>query len=263
MRGPEKSENNHVVKLMTAVRPIIEALGVQEGESGERRMKRETPHSAAGCPGLQFEWHRAGGLPTAGNADGPLPWKPPDDTPSEPVLAVGESDGLVYLTFDDGSGTFTRRDRFEPGGFALMVRRRHFTPVLAMLSDRDDVLINALPSLPFSVLRLKDSLAVGSPGHRFYVTARFTPYIGPPTPDMIGKRCPLCKIPIQAAEAGQPETRVVTCRCGAVFHAETAESHPGVPEEDRLDCFSKASLCPCCQSVLSSDEVLVWDPTTI
>ncbi|MFZ1936215.1 MAG: hypothetical protein WCB27_16185 [Thermoguttaceae bacterium] len=225
-------------------------------------MKREEDRSKA-RPGLRFELHRAGGPPAANEANSPLPWRPCGAAPCEPALTLGEEDGLVWVGFDQDTGDFTRRDQFEQGCFGLKVCRRHFASGLAVLAGRSDVLVNALPGLSFSVLKLRDSLVVGSPGHFYYVTARFTPYIGPPTPEMIGKRCPVCKIPIQAAEDGQPDTRVITCRCGAVLHWETPESHPDVPEEDRLGCLAKATLCPCCQHELSSQEVLVWDPATI
>ena len=225
-------------------------------------MKREEDRSKA-RPGLRFRIAPRRRPAGRERSEQPVALEALRRRAVQPALTLGEEDGLVWVGFDQDTGDFTRRDQFEQGCFGLKVCRRHFASGLAVLAGRSDVLVNALPGLSFSVLKLRDSLVVGSPGHFYYVTARFTPYIGPPTPEMIGKRCPVCKIPIQAAEDGQPDTRVITCRCGAVLHWETPESHPDVPEEDRLGCLAKATLCPCCQHELSSQEVLVWDPATI
>ena len=74
---------------------------------------------------------------------------------------------------------------------------------------------------------------------------------------MIGMKCPFCKIAITA------DARVATCRCGVVYHDETAESHPEIPEQDRLNCLSKVRACLSCSRTVTLEESLVWDPGTL
>ncbi len=212
-------------------------------------------------PGLKFELFRASSLP-AGNEQGepPLPWQPGESHRLPTALALGQQDGARWFKLDSDGGVFVPVDGPCLDGLGFQVLPGRPAAALAMFTERDDVLVNALPALRFSVLKPKDTLTLGSPGHFFYVTLRFTPYIGPPPAEILGRRCPVCKIPIQAGGAGQPETRVITCRCGSTLHWETPQSHPGVPESELLNCAERSQSCPSCQHELSNHEVLLWDP---
>jgi len=94
-----------------------------------------------------------------------------------------------------------------------------------------------------------------SPGVHTYVTQRIRPHVGPPLPSMIGQKCPFCRIPIDK------DTSVVSCRCGVVYHKETAESHGHVEAADRLNCFEKVRACLSCNRPVTLNESLVWDPS--
>lgn len=135
--------------------------------------------------------------------------------------------------------------------------QRRFGPALAMIPRESHVLVNGVPSLSVHVLSARDSLVL-APGIHTYVTQRVRPYLGPPTEEMLKQkqRCPCCRIPLDK------ETQVVTCRCGVAYHRESAESHPDVAEEDRLNCFEQIRVCLSCKRPLSLKESLVWDPST-
>jgi hypothetical protein len=164
----------------------------------------------------------------------------------------------VRLSGPDASGRFTPIPAREPGALGFQVVRRQFSALLALRSLRDDLLINGLPALRFSVLTSQDSIFLAGPRRMFYVTERFFPRIGPPTEQSVGRdRCAHCR---NVLEAG---TRTVNCYCGALYHWETAESHPHLKAEDRLDCLERRKVCASCQRELTTKEYLVWDPVMI
>ncbi|MFV1965913.1 MAG: hypothetical protein ACC628_10850, partial [Pirellulaceae bacterium] len=103
-------------------------------------------------------------------------------------------------------------------------------------------------------LGTRDSVRLGA-CELYYVTQRITPHVGQPTEDIIGQKCPVCAIEIDK------NTSVVTCRCSAVYHDETVDSHPDVDEQDRLNCFEKIKTCLSCGREVTSEEYLEWDPT--
>jgi hypothetical protein len=139
-------------------------------------------------------------------------------------------------------------------GFTLVQRR--LGPALGMVSRSPGVLVNAVPANGFAVLAPRDSLVL-LPGTLTYVTERFEPHVGPPLAEHLGQRCPYDKIEITK------DTRVVTCRCGCVYHFETSESHPDLQEEDRLNCLAKVRLCLSCNRPLTLEPVLVWNPAEL
>src|SRR5205823_5172789 len=79
----------------------------------------------------------------------------------------------------------------------------------------------------------------------------------PPAGELVGKQCPFCRIPADTT------TRVVTCRCGVLYHHETAESHPHVSEGERLKCFEMIRACLSCGRPVTAHDYLVWDPASL
>jgi len=92
----------------------------------------------------------------------------------------------------------------------------------------------------------------------FYVNEYFRPYVGPPPEEVMrDKRCPHCCDRFESA------TRVISCFCGDFYHFETAESHPHIAEEDRLDCMQRARICNRCRHELTTEGYRVWDPVSL
>jgi hypothetical protein len=131
--------------------------------------------------------------------------------------------------------------------FSARVVPRNFGLALAVLSGGGGLLINGFPALRFSLLGARCSLAVPGANAMLYVAEKIAPYVGPPPPEILGKDCPICKVPFDVL------TRVGGCRCGQFYHFETAESHPHVREEDLLRCFQQTGVCHC-RGVLTAAE---------
>lgn len=204
----------------------------------------------------QYELHAAGlGLDDVANLDS-FPWQHDEQPDVDPPFAVRGADGTVWARLNGESGMLERMDGPADAEFAFRVLKRRFSTDMAMLTRRHDVLVNGLPALKLSLLGTKDSVRL-APGRMFYVTERVNPYVGMATEEHVGKKCPFCRMPITA------DTYVATCRCGAVYHNETGESHPDLSEEDRLDCVSKVQTCLACGHELKLSEHLLWDPESL
>ena len=185
-----------------------------------------------------------------------LPWQEGQGTAWHLPLAIAEGDGDVFVAADSATGELARVEHEGDAHAAFRVVRRRLGASLAMLPARDGVTVNGLPSLPLAILSPRD-LVVLAPGCHSYVTERVRLHVGSPTPEMLGKKCPYCRVPIDK------DTRVVSHRCGAVYHHETAESHPNVADDDRLKCFSEIRACVSCNRPVTLEEFLVWDPATL
>jgi hypothetical protein len=165
-------------------------------------------------------------------------------------------DRLVWAVVEKQGGGLRRTDDAEGADLALQVVERRFMSHLVVIPLRTSLLVNGLPALGFSALLPRDSLLV-SPGAMFQVTERVQPYGGPPQLEMLGQKCPCCQLPIEA------ETVCVTCKCGAIYHDESEQSHPDLTADDRLNCFSKLKNCLACKRELTRQPYLVWDPAEV
>lgn len=204
---------------------------------------------------VRFEIHSAGGCQDQGDNE-QLPWRamaPPDPPPP---FTVTESDGLVWATLDPSSGQLERVESREQATLSLRVARRKLNAELVLIALREPVLVNGIPAPPLMVLAIGDSVVLG-PGRLAHITERVVPFVGRPAGELIGRKCAHCRIPASA------ETRVVTHRCGALYHCETAESHPEVSEGDRLNCYEKVSACLSCKRELTQQPYLAWDPRSL
>jgi hypothetical protein len=188
-----------------------------------------------------------------------LPWQ---DEPhrSESVLefVTDESnpDETIWVGVDKKTNCPCRVSGEQDRVASFAVINRRLGPALCMTSHRPGLLVNAIPALDMTVLLPRDSVVI-APGIHSYVTERIVPHVGAPSQAMIGKKCPFCRIPVTN------ETHVVTCRCGVIYHHETEESHGAIDEKDRLNCFSKVSVCLSCNRPVTLGEYLVWDPETL
>lgn len=204
----------------------------------------------------QFELHYAGaGLDEAEDAVS-FPWEQQQKPESKAAFTIQGNDGTVWAALKEKTGQLKRVDSPNEADFGFCVLKRRFSTDLAMLTRRHDVLVNSLPAMKLTMLGTKDSLRLAA-GQMFYVTERVNPYIGKATAEHVGKKCPFCRMPITE------DTHVATCRCGAVYHHETADSHPDLTDEDRLDCVDKVQTCLACGHELKLEEHLLWDPAEL
>jgi hypothetical protein len=196
-----------------------------------------------------FELH----LAPLGAANAELPWHEEPPAARGDAMRILESDGVVWVRVDAPQRRLVRVAESCEAVAGFRVARRKLGAELGMLAPRADVRVNGLPALRFTMLAPKDSVLLES-GYLTYVTERFRPYVGTPPRECIGKKCSFCRIP--ATES----TRIVTCRCGVFYHSESVESHPDVPDDDRLKCLDRIKKCLSCGRTVSLDEYLVWDP---
>lgn len=124
---------------------------------------------------------------------------------------------------------------------------------VAMTTYRPDVYVNSVPALRLSVLTVKDCVRF-RPGIHAFLTQRIRPYVGKPPKSILGDQCPYCRIPFNDA------TQVAFHECNVAYHHETEQSHPDLPETERLACFTRLKHCLSCQHEMRLDERLVWDP---
>jgi hypothetical protein len=185
-----------------------------------------------------------------------LPWHDGQPASRPPVFRLESKPNPVWLDFDAEIAALLPVQDSNQAALGLKVVRRKLGVDLALVARRPWILVNGLPALPLCVVGARDSILL-APGWLGYVTERVQPHVGIPLAEHLGMKCPFCRIPVA------PGTRIVTCRCGAPYHHETAESHETTGANDRLTCFTKVSACLACGRALSLMEHLVWDPATL
>ncbi len=183
-----------------------------------------------------------------------LPWHETGESAESSAvpLVVGKDDGLVGAKVDDPSRQVVKVSCAEQADVGLQLLVAGKKKYLGLLPLRPGILVNAVPALSFSALTTRDNFLL--PGCIAYVTRRMQPIVGSPPQELLGRECIFCGIPVEKG------TRVVVCHCGQGVHYETADSHPGVAEEDRLCCFDQVKNCLACSRTLALEPYLLWDP---
>lgn len=204
----------------------------------------------------RFELHSVGDDGVAAPDIAAAPWADSAPAASKVELALSAAEGLVWARIDPLPGGLVRTERSEEAVAGFRVVRRRLGAALAMVVQRERVLVNGAPALPLAVLAVKDSVLM-APGRHFFVTQRLKAFVGPPPAHALKKPCPFCHIPITE------DTRIYLCPCGSAYHYETADSHHQVEESERLNCFSKIEKCQSCLRRLTLDEFLEWDPASM
>ncbi len=123
------------------------------------------------------------------------------------------------------------------------------TPQLLLLSPAGArVRVNGQPAPRVALLGVKDQVQIGG-GPALHVTAYHAARVGPTPEGLLGKECPVCRVPL----AG---TTVYVCPgCGAALHCEGEEKGP-----DRLECARLSSECPACRAPVVMQEGWAYLP---
>jgi hypothetical protein len=185
-----------------------------------------------------------------------LPHQPNRPAEFRPPFVVHREQRVVLAKLDYPSGTLCNVQDAKDADVALQIADRRFMSHLVVIPLGRSLLVNGVPALKFSALSPRDSLLF-SPGALFYVTERIEPHVGPPLPHMLGQKCPCCQLPMEQSSV------CVSCKCGLIYHHETETSHPDLPADDRLNCFSKLKNCLACKRELTQEPYLAWDPSEV
>jgi len=172
--------------------------------------------------------------------------------PAVTALSLGLEEGMVWTRINEEEGTLERTSSADQALAGFCVVSRRISLDLVMVA-RSGSAVNGLPALGLTVLGPKDSILLDS-DHFFWVTQRVRPHVGFPEPEMMGGTCASCTGSIG------PKSYVVTCYCGAIFHAAASEDIPREPAGESLDCLDKLSVCLRCGRVILRHEHLLWDP---
>lgn len=177
---------------------------------------------------------------------------PPRDAEALPNLVC--SDGALALDVatlccDDPQLAPVQPDAAEQAGvlrFETLQSERG--DALLMITPHGlDTRVNGLPAPRVAILEVADQIQVAD--GVLHVTRFRTACVGPPAPEHLGRKCPICSVEIAA------DTRVAQHECGAVLHAEEPGSKP---EADLLQCAS--FVCTNCDKPVSITTGFTYTP---
>ena len=94
--------------------------------------------------------------------------------------------------------------------------------------------VNDRPSPRLAVLGVGDQLQVGETV--LHVTRYNEFSVGPPTPELLGRRCGVCRVPFDES------TQVYVHDCGTPMHLDPKSK----PADERLECAALGA-CPNCE----------------
>lgn len=196
---------------------------------------------------ILYELHPASLVSREPSENGGLSWQPERESRRGPPIRITGKEEFFWARMNSELGTLEPVQEPDDATLGFRTVSRRISMDLVMVTTEDHVLVNGVPALRLAVLGPRDSVMLGT-NRMFYVTQRVKPHVGPPTEEMLGEKCPFCRIPFDA------KTTVVTCSCKTAYHNEPPT------KKGALECFRKMNNCLECRKELSLDEYLVWDP---
>lgn len=132
----------------------------------------------------------------------------------------------------------------------LEVLSRAQQPQLLLVTNgKSPLRVNGQPVPRVALLGVKDQIQLPS-DHILHVTVYHRLSVGAPPAELIGKECPLCRVPFTA------DTTVYRCpNCSSALHYEGAEKG-----DARLECVLLCSECPTCKTAVVLKEGYVYTP---
>jgi hypothetical protein len=119
--------------------------------------------------------------------------------------------------------------------------------LLAIFRAHSDPHVNGAPAPRVAVLSPGDFFQ-WAPGFGGFRVALFSkPQVGPPPSAVLGKPCPVCRVPFAATAT------CVSCLCGVVLHCEP-------DEKEGLQCAQLRRECPVCKRPVVLTEGYVYPP---
>ena len=128
-----------------------------------------------------------------------------------------------------------------------ILNQRRQLRLLASFSEQVFPSVNGEPAPRRVVLAAGDYFNWAPGGGGFHVVLFNKPQIGPPSASVLGKPCPVCRVPFIVA------TRSVACLCGVVLHCEE-------DAKDGLQCAQLRRECPACKRPIVLTEGYVSPP---
>lgn len=123
--------------------------------------------------------------------------------------------------------------------------KRH-PQLFVLVPSHADARINGQPAPRLALLKEKDVFTCGR--HVIlHVTLYHHASLGSPRPELIGKECPVCRVPFTA------ETTVFACSCGAALHHEASDPQG-------LKCATMRGDCPSCGRPIVLEAGYTWQP---
>ncbi|NOX56213.1 MAG: hypothetical protein GXP27_17575 [Planctomycetes bacterium] len=185
----------------------------------------------------------------------PLNRRTGDEASQRPDLVIPEDRSVLWARWSESQQRLEPTNSRHDAELGFYVLRSQFANRLAVITIKQPILVNGLPALSLAVAATQDTLTVGKV--TFYVTERIRPHVGQPTEEMVGLKCPMCRIAVDV------DSIIVACRCGAVYHHETEDSRPELQADERLNCLDQIRVCLACGRPVVTEEFLVWDPQTL
>jgi hypothetical protein len=195
------------------------------------------PFSVMNNPGIHFHLiHEPLGIQSAGG--------PPQ------VMELPAGVARLGLT-PEGAPVLLAPSEQRPLLLLEPVRHDDHWRLLLVNPDGAAVRINASPAPPTSLLQNADQIRLRS-GLLLEVAVYHRPYTGPAATAHIGRRCPVCKVPITA----QSSVYCCVC-CGATMH------HRAEVGGEVVECALAVGLCPSCRGPIQLQEGYLTPPRLV
>jgi hypothetical protein len=182
----------------------------------------------------------------------------------EPLLAAGAPLPPVILELPAGSSWLALSDAGVPflsvepsaNDDASLLLEPVFPPrrpprVLLLAATPGQVSVNARRAGRLSVLSERDQFRLNG-SSLFHVTLFTRPRVGPPSEALLGRECPVCRVPFAS------DTTAFHCACGGGLHLVGAEQN-----DDLLQCARAVSACPRCSQPIVLKEGYSWFPPEV
>ena len=124
--------------------------------------------------------------------------------------------------------------------------------LLMVCPGRGRPMINAVPSPPIALLKVKDEILFpNNSGCIVHVSIFSRPCLGPPPVHRIGRKCPICRSKLLK------KSLTYTCfQCGQIIHYNPG----GKSNSDALDCANHSDNCPVCRAKIHLNDGFVYWP---
>jgi len=173
----------------------------------------------------------------------------PPPTAQPPPVRLPFAPAMLSRTTDAFALAPTPADQAAaPGVFVEpFVNARKQLRLLARFPEASIPQVNGEPAPRWIVLAPGDFFH-WAPGFGFCVALFSKPQIGPPPASVLGRPCPVCRVPFADT------TTTVTCLCGVVLHCE-------VDKAQGLQCAQIRRECPICKRAVVLTEGYVNAPS--